>query len=165
MAKISLKFLRQFTQYMSCFIFPYFAAIQLNTVFGNMFEKYIFGDWEFLRYLTVIVATDTILAVIYHIRSRTLSSRGFSMIFTKVISYSAMLIVANAARNIHTEVSIDNGGEWVASLICWSLFMREGLSIMEKLSLLNINVVPKKIMKYFREFNSVDDENTGKKDS
>jgi phage-related holin len=76
------------------------------------------------------------------------------MICTKVISYAAMLIVANAARNIHTDVSIDHGGEWVASLICWSLFMREGLSIMEKLSLLNINIVPKRIMKYFREFNN-----------
>jgi phage-related holin len=146
--------LKNFTQYMSCFAILYVFALELNTVFGSLFEKYIFGDWDFLKYLTVIVATDTILALVYHIKKKSVSSKGFAMICTKVISYAAMLIVANAARHIHTEVSIDHGGEWVASLICWSLFMREGLSIMEKLSLLNINIVPKKIMKYFREFNN-----------
>jgi len=142
-------------KYMYSFLIPVFVSLPVN-IFLGLFEKYIIGDWEFLKHLTVIVAVDTILSWIYHFKNKSISSKGFSMLFIKIMSYAVMLILANTARNIDTGVYTDHGGEWVASFICWALFMREGLSIVEKLSLLDVNIVPKQILKYFRVFNEND---------
>ena len=140
-------------KYLYSFAFPALLSIPLSTV-SLWIEKYIFSDWEFLKYLTIMVVIDTALAMIYACKKKKLSSKGYWLIGKKIFSYAVLLIIANAARNIDTSVQLDHGGLWVSSLICWSLFMREGLSILEKLSKLNIDIVPEKIMRYFKDYNN-----------
>ena len=145
---------RSMSSYLFSIVPPVLLSIPVNTPLC-FFEKYIFSDWVFLIYLSVIVIIDTALAWVYHIKNKSFSSKGFAKFFKKVIYYFLLLVVANAAKGIETKVMIDHGGLWVASLICWSLFMREGLSIMENLSKLDINIVPPVVMKYFKDYNEI----------
>ena len=60
-------------------------------------EKYIFRDWEFLKFLVVLIVIDTLVSWVFHLRKKDFSSKGFAMIMTKLFVYSCLLIVAHVS--------------------------------------------------------------------
>ena len=65
------------------------------TPFIELFEKYVFGDWEFVKYLVVLVVIDTILGFSKHYIKHDISSKAYGMIAKKIVSYSIVMIVAH----------------------------------------------------------------------
>lgn len=128
------------------------------TPFIELFEKYVFGDWEFVKYLVVLVVIDTILGFSKHYIKHDISSKAYGMIAKKIVSYSIVMIVA------HVVATFRVGGEQIESLVwfryfaCSALMVREAISIIESLEVISPGFIPKSIARRLSEF----DSNTGK---
>ena len=128
------------------------------TPFIELFEKYVFGDWEFVKYLVVLVVIDTILGFSKHYIKHDISSEAYGMIAKKIVSYSIVMIVA------HVVATFRVGGEQIESLVwfryfaCSALMVREAISIIENLEVISPGFIPKSIVRRLSEF----DSNTGK---
>lgn len=128
------------------------------TPFIELFEKYVFGDWEFVKYLVVLVVIDTILGFSKHYIKHDISSKAYGMIVKKIVSYSIVMIVA------HVVATFRVGGEQIESLVwfryfaCSALMVREAISIIENLEVISPGFIPKSIVRRLSEF----DSNTGK---
>ena len=128
------------------------------TPFIELFEKYVFGDWEFVKYLVVLVVIDTILGFSKHYIKHDISSKAYGMIAKKIMSYSIVMIVA------HVVATFRVGGEQIESLVwfryfaCSALMVREAISIIENLEVISPGFIPKSIVRRLSEF----DSNTGK---
>ena len=128
------------------------------TPFIELFEKYVFGDWEFVKYLVVLVMIDTILGFSKHYIKHDISSKAYGMIAKKIVSYSIVMIVA------HVVATLRVGGEQIESLVwfryfaCSALMVREAISIIENLEVISPGFIPKSIVRRLSEF----DSNTGK---
>ena len=128
------------------------------TPFIELFEKYVFGDWEFVKYLVVLVVIDTILGFSKHYIKHDISSKAYGMIAKKIVSYSIVMIVANVVATFRV------GGEQIESLVwfryfaCSALMVREAISIIENLEVISPGFIPKSIVRRLSEF----DSNTGK---
>jgi len=139
-------------KYAFSFALPCVVAAPASLVL-DMFQKYIFSDWEFLRFLIVFMALDTLVSWWYHILKKTFSSRGFSQLFVKIITYSILLILA------HGFAAYTVGGEtfeplkWFRAFICTALLVREGISIVENLNKIKPGIIPTTISKYMKDFN------------
>ena len=128
------------------------------TPFIELFEKYVFGDWEFVKYLVVLVVIDTILGFSKHYIKHDISSKAYGMIAKKIVSYSIVMIVA------HVVATFRVGGEQIESLVwfryfaCSALMVREAISIIENLEVISPGFIPKSIVRRLSEV----DSNTGK---
>ena len=122
-------------------------------------ERYVFGDWEFVKFLIVLVVIDTSLGFIKHWIDHDISSRAFGMIAKKLIIYASVLVVT------HVLASFTVGGEAVGCLVwfryfaCAALMVREAISVLENCESICPNLIPKWIVKRLSEF----DSNTGQK--
>lgn len=138
-------------QYVFSFVTPCLMAVPF---FGLLecFERYVFADWEFLRFLLVFMTLDTVVSWWFHIKARDFSSKGFSMLFVKIIIYSVLLIIA------HGFASCTIGGEpveplkWFRPFICTALLIRESISIVENLNKIMPGIIPTTITKYLNDF-------------
>lgn len=125
--------------------------------FIGFVEKYFYSDWEFLKFLIIMIAGDTLLGFLKHWKCKTLSSNAWGKIIFKLISYMSLLIVA------HVFVSYRIGGElmpffgWFEKLVLTSLLVKEGISIIENIGAINESFVPKWLLAKLKEF-----DNTGK---
>lgn len=147
--------------YLCSFYFPIFLSLPLSLVSTTPFiEKYIFNDWEFLKYLMILVILDTLISWIYHLKIKDFSSKGFSMILTKLLIYSSILIVAHIIGNFTVEGGNVEIYTWFNSVVCNALIIRESISIIENAAKINPNLVPQRIKKYLVDF----DENGSKKE-
>ena len=128
------------------------------TPFIELFEKYVFGDWEFVKYLVVLVVIDTILGFSKHYIKHDISSKAYGMIAKKIVSYSIVMIVA------HVVATFRVGGEQIESLVwfryfaCSALMVREAISIIENLEVISPGFIPKSIVRRLSEL----DSHTGK---
>lgn len=65
-------------EYLCSFYFPIFLSLPLSFVSTTAFiEEYIFSDWEFLKYLMILIIVDTIISWVYHLKNKDFSSKGF----------------------------------------------------------------------------------------
>lgn len=144
--------LKQLRSYMTSYYWPLFLATPLAPIV-DLFEKYVFSDWEFVRFLIILIAIDTLLSWGYHLFiERDFSSKGFSQIFMKLIVYSILLILAHVMSSYRVNGEPSTTLIWMRSLICTALIIRESISIVEKLVKLNPKLVPSFILKYLKEF-------------
>lgn len=117
-------------------------------------EKYVFGDWEFVKFLIVLVVIDTALGFIKHFIAHDISSRAFGMIARKLLIYASVLIVT------HVLATFSVGGEPVGCLVwfryfaCAALMVRESISVLENCETICPGLIPKWIVRRLREFDS-----------
>lgn len=147
-------------EYLCSFYFPIFLSLPLSFVSTTAFiEEYIFSDWEFLKYLMILIIVDTIISWVYHLKNKDFSSKGFSMVLTKLLIYGSILIVAHVIGNFTIKGGNVEIYTWFNSVACNTLIIRESISIIENAAKINSNLVPQRIRKYLADF----DENGSKK--
>ena len=137
--------------YATSFVIPLLLAIPIAPIVARI-EKYLFSDWEFLKFLILFMTIDTLVSWWYHIKQKTFSSKGFAQLFTKIIIYSLLLILSHGFA-VHTI-----GGEtldplkWFRTFICTALMVREGISIVENMNKIKPGIIPPAITKYLKGF-------------
>lgn len=137
--------------YLGSFCYPLLVAIPLSPIV-DLIEKYIFKDWEFLKFLVVLIVVDTLVSWVFHLRQKDFSSKGIGMIFTKLFVYACLLVVAHVLGGYTINGESTETFTWFRSLICTALIVREAVSIVENSGKINPNLVPSWIRKYLRDF-------------
>ena len=120
-------FYNRVKNYVMSFYIPIVVAIPI-TPFVGWFEKYVFGDWEFLKFLVVLMIVDTLIGFLHHIKKKDFSVEGFEKIL------------------------IIGGFEWFRVTICTALIVREALSILNNIQKVYPNVLPPRIRKYLKYY-------------
>lgn len=115
-------------------------------------EKYFFADWEFLKFLFVLVIGDTVLGFYKHFKHKTLSSKAWGKIINKLISYGSLLIVSHVLGSFTIKGETIHSFGWLHTLVFASLMVKEGISIIENIGAINENLVPKWLLKKLKEF-------------
>lgn len=137
-------------------------TIMLSVPFSmitGFFEKYIFSDWEFVKWLIVLMAVDTVLGFIKHFIRNDISSRAWGMILKKIIIYSSVLALTHVLSNFCVAGIQVDSFLWFRTFACTALIVREGLSIIENIEEIYPGFFPSWVVKRFKEF----DSNTAKK--
>ena len=117
-------------------------------------ERYIFGDWEFVKFLVVLVVFDTALGFAKHFKLHDISSKAYGMIAKKLFVYASVLVVT------HVLATFTIGGEQVGSLVwfryfaCSALMVRESISILENCEAIYPGLLPKALVRRLSEFDS-----------
>lgn len=110
-------------------------------------ETYVFRDWEFVKWVIVLLVIDTILGMIHAWRQQNFSSRGFSQIIPKAAIYGAALVVTNVLqyftiKGVHVEAF-----DWLAHLILVGIILREAISVLENCAKIDNRILPAWILR------------------
>lgn len=145
------RILRKMKGYAMSFWYPILIAIPISPIQG-WFEKYIYGDWEFLKFLVILMVVDTFLGIWNHFKKKDLSLEGFEKILIKLICYGSALIVAHNLSSFQILGSSIDGFSWFRSTICTALVIRESLSIFKQIDKLSPGTIPSRIRKYLKYY-------------
>lgn len=145
-----------FISSVKCIKYGIMIAIPINLL-SAIFQKYIYSDFEFLIFLSILVLADTLLSILYHFINKSISSSGFSKFVIKLIAYCVLLILVHVLTNFTINGDKQEIFEWSDSVIYISLIIRESISIVEKLEMLKPGIVPPFITKRLKKF----DDETG----
>lgn len=130
-------------------------------------EKYIWNDWQFAAMLAIVVIADTVTGIFAAWRAKTINSKAFERVFTKVALYSIALISVHAvtqylnAKGENIPYFADLIGYFDSAIYAGVLF-RELLSINENLAKVGVVLLPKWLTKRLQAF---DDEGEPKKEA
>lgn len=127
-------------------------------------ERYIFSDWPFLIFLSVLVVLDTLLGVGFAVRKGNISTGKLAGILVKLVVYGSVLVVGHVIENVEVSGNKIPGGVIFKMTVYAAVVIVEGISIFKNLGKINKNLVPKFILKRFEGFNETGDFNelTGK---
>ncbi|OWP62883.1 hypothetical protein CDA63_11740 [Hymenobacter amundsenii] len=70
---------------------------------GQLFQKYIFSDWNALAFLMVMFLLDTMLGMARSFRQGRFHSRGMRQMFIKLRDYSVGIVVAHVLSSIQID--------------------------------------------------------------
>ena len=136
------------------------AALPLSP-FLELFEKYVFGDWEFVKFLVVLVCIDTGLGFIKHWIAHDISSKAYGMIGKKLIVYSSVMALSHVLANFKIASNAVDSFVWFRYFACSALMVREGISIIENCEEIVPGFMPTWIIKRLKGFNN----QTGEKEN
>lgn len=136
----------------------------LMTAIVVFVERYIFSDWPFLIFLSVLVVLDTVLGFGYAVSQSEVNPRKFGSILVKIVVYGSVLVVGHVIENFEVSSIQIPGGVYFKITIYASVVVLEGLSIFRNLGKIDKDLVPKFLIKRFEGFNETGDFNklTGK---
>ena len=118
------------------------------------FGYYIFGDWQFLKWLVVLTSLDTILGFIKHWLTKDVSSKAFGMIGKKLIVYMSVMILANVVSHYTVGGEQQDVLKWFGTFCCTALMVRESISIIENVEAIYPGFFPKSIIRRLKDFDS-----------
>ena len=117
----------------------------------DLCEKYIFGDWQYVQALAVLVFFDTLTGFAKDIKLKQFESNAIGKLFIKIIMYGVMIIAANAL-NYKVQGEPNSFFTWFDDAIYAFMALREAVSLLENVSAINPKLVPAGILKYLKQF-------------
>jgi phage-related holin len=127
-------------------------------------EKYVYSDWEFLKFLFVVVAVDTMLGFAKAIVLKNVSSKGFGMVLKKIIIYSSALITTSAMVKFTVGGAPQAAFGFMNNMVFSAIMVREAISIFENIAEIDPTIMPAWILKYLHKFNSLTGEKLNNED-
>jgi toxin secretion/phage lysis holin len=133
--------------------------------FISFVNKYIFSDWQFAVFLVVICGVDTLLGAYKAIKLKEFSSKGFEMVFKKIIIYTCTLITVHVLVHFSIGNKAASVFAWFDYVIFSAIMVREAISIFENIAIIDPDAFPKSILKYLKQFDSFTGEFRMKKET
>ena len=118
------------------------------------FETYIFGDWEFVKFLVVLMILDTLLGFVKHWISCDVSSKAYGMIGKKILVYASILALSHVLATFRIDGIPVESFTWFRYLACSALIVREGVSIIENSEEIMPGLFPKSVVRRLKGFNN-----------
>ena len=125
----------------------------------HFIETYLYSDWQFLKFLLIVIAIDTCLGVWLSFKNHNVSSGKFSRLFNKLVLYLVFMVLTHILCHYTVEGAQNNLFGWFSSLAYSGIMVRESLSIVENLSALYPGLLPDWIMERLKNY-----EKTGNPD-
>ena len=111
-------------------------------------EQFLWSDWEFAGFLAVLVTLDTLAGGIRAYRCRSLSARGFSRLFLKLMAYVITLVTLHVLAH-HT---IDGQPNTVLGKVVPFFDALAYAAIHENLAALGFPLLPRRLLRHFAQF-------------
>lgn len=134
-------------------------------VITKFISVYLFADFEFARWLAVLIVIDTALGVVEALRKGNISSKGFGMLIRKVMVYGIVLCVIHILTHFKVEGDKNSLFNWFTQIGYSALVVRESISILENAGRIAPNLLPPWILKRLKGFDKTGkpEELTGEK--
>jgi phage-related holin len=129
----------------------------------QLFETYVFDDWQFFASLSVLVALDTLTGIVVHFRKKDLSSSAFARLFTKVLIYACVLILTHSLKQFTVDGQTNVVFSWIDSVMYSAIMAREAISILENIGEIQPGIVPKWILVRLKKFDETGEVNNEQK--
>ena len=123
--------------------------------FVHFFNTYIFSDWDYLIFLTVLSSCDTVMGVTRALVKHEFSTKAFGKVFIKIIIYSCALIVSHVLVYFTVKGKTQAVFSWFDTVVLSAIVVREAISIFESIAVIEPGVFPIRILKYLKSFDSV----------
>lgn len=122
------------------------------TPFLSFLETYIFCDWEFLKFLIILILGDTLLGFVRSYRKSHISSKGFGMVISKLFAYSSLLVVTHVLRHFRIDGIPNLFFLWFDDLAYSAIIVRESISILENIAAIYPKVIPLWLISKLKDF-------------
>ena len=132
----------------------------------ELLNKYVFDDWDYLRFLLVLICVDTALGFYKAILEKKISPEGFGQILKKFIIYFAALICGHVLSTFTVSGSIQTGFGYLNNVIYCAVIIKESISLFKNIAKIDPGVFPDKIISLLEGFENhpikkkKDEENT-----
>lgn len=120
-------------------------------------EKYIFDDWEFLRWVLILIILDLVWALRLAWRQKNLSLKGFEKSGEKLAQYATLLVLGHILLHVRSDNEPITVLSYFTLLIHIYILSREAISILEKQVLINPKYVPNWLLERLRAFHESGD--------
>ena len=133
------------------FKLPIIGAL-IFTPLIELFGKYVFADWEFLIFLTLLIVLDTITGFVKALKRGQVSSEGFTGIILKVCVYGVFVIILHVLQSFSDKPLVIATFDWIGTGGYAAVMVRESISIIENLGAIKPNLIPTWILKKLKDF-------------
>jgi toxin secretion/phage lysis holin len=133
------------------FKIPVIGAI-IATPAIEFFGKYVFADWEFLIFLTIVVVLDTVTGVVKAWKKGNVSSEGFTGVILKVFVYSVFVILIHVMQSFSHKPLVIATFDWIGTFGYAAVIVREVISVIENLGAIQKGLIPEWILKRLKDF-------------
>jgi len=130
----------------------YFMIASTLSYFKIALGDYVFNDWQYLGFLTVLVTIDTILGTYKAIKNKSLESKAYGRVLEKVLLYASVLVVAHVMTRFTIAGRESGLLNWFDDLMLTAIMVREAISIMENIAEIKPDLLPTWLMKRFKKF-------------
>jgi len=120
--------------------------------FLEFFHIYVFSDWQFITFMTILIVIDSCLGFWRALNEKKVSSKGFGMIFKKMLMYMILLILSHVLVNFKIEGKQTSIFMWFDDLVYSAILLREAISILENIAIIYPNAVSKKILEKLKDY-------------
>lgn len=115
-------------------------------------EKYLYNDWDFIKFLIPLIIMDTIFGVLKNWKYGTLSSDAWGKVVWKFISYTSLLILAHILTHFTVDGNVVVVFTWLDEAVYSALMVKEGISIVENLGAISPTLLPKWLLIRLKQF-------------
>lgn len=121
------------------------------------FQTYIFNDFDYLKWLVVLISLDTLLGFGLAISRREIDKEKFGDILIKIIVYSSCLIVGHVLENFTVSGDTIPGGNYMKLLIYVAIIIKEAISVLDNTGKISKRLVPHFILSRLKGFDETGD--------
>ncbi|MFO7825432.1 MAG: phage holin family protein [Cyclobacterium sp.] len=121
------------------------------------FQTYIFNDFDYLKWLVVLISLDTLLGFGLAISRREIDKDRFGDILIKIIVYSSCLVVGHVLENFTVSGDTIPGGNYMKLLIYAAIVIKEAISVLDNAGKISKKLVPKFILERLKGFDETGD--------
>lgn len=115
--------------------------------------QYVFQDWEFAKWIAILIGIDTVLGVWKHLVHKDASSESFFSRFSKkIVIYVLLLMLSNIAINATIDGTVIGPMQWIGTYICVFMMVREIFSCVENIQAI-YPIFPTSFVKRLKDFN------------
>lgn len=141
---------------------PMIAVTSIPLTIATEGLQYVYQDWEFAKWIAILIGIDTILGVWKHFVHKDASSESFFSRFTKkIVIYVLLLMLSNIASNATIGGTVIGPMQWIGTYICVFMMVREIFSCVENIQAI-YPIFPRSFVKRLKDFNDRGEYVSGK---
>ncbi|KAA0992776.1 phage holin family protein [Dyadobacter aurulentus] len=125
------------------------------TIFRELFAKYVFNDWEFFRFLFVLIVADTVFAMWKIVRKegwRALSFKEANGLLVKCFLYFGVLVLAHSLGNFTIHGKPFTYFTWIDYFLYSYMIAKEAMSVAKNINAIKPDWVPKWVIERLDKF-------------
>jgi phage-related holin len=115
-------------------------------------ETYMYADWQFLNFLVVLVAINSLLGLYVQYKNHTLKWILVSLWFQKILIYACYLILVHIISHFTIEGEKNQYFGWFNGIANAALIIRESIYILENMGAIRSGLIPKWLLKKLKQY-------------